>query len=188
MSLEQHILDAIASQQQDQRDQIARLGFIRNLVEEVMPHLPHTLGQYFTINDVWTGYDMPPERSKYTLRFQTHEGLADEDVSQAFGTIVKVAAGLLRLGWKVEPQPQIEAAASYLLKEGQRALDVEVKAIRQTTRLHVAFLHLPESERCKLVEEQVLVPERYERKLKVVCEGEPISLVDSPPPMIEAQS
>lgn len=179
MTLEQDIIHYLDGQKDIAKHEIERLIFAQGLVEEVLPHLPHTLSQYFTIYDVWTGYDRPPETSGYTLRLNTRLGLADEDIPQAFGTIVKVATALVRLGWKVEPQPEIEAAGS------GKALDVRVKASRPPTKLAIDFLHMPESERCKLVEESVLVPARYETKLRVECEGEPIKLVDKPAPPLE---
>lgn len=174
MSLEQTIQNEIESKKGVLHREVARLLFAQNLFCEITPHLPHSLEKYFTFQAIWTGYGSPPEKSTYNLYFQTKENLAEEKVSQAFGTLTKVAAALAELGWEVEPQPRVEAA------NGVHALDIEVKAHRSPTTLCISFLHLPESEQCKLVEEQVLVPERYETKMSVVCEGEPVRLVDSP--------
>ncbi len=179
MTLEQDIVHYIETQKDVADHEIRRLIFAQGLVKEVLPHLPHTLSQYFTIYDVWTGYDRPPETSGYTLRLNTKLGLADEDIPQAFGTIVKVAGAFVRLGWDVQPQPEIEAADS------GKALDVKVRASRFPTKLAIDFLHLPESERCRLVEESILEPEHYVTKLRVVCEGEPVKLVDEPAPPLE---
>lgn len=178
MTLQESTLAYLERQQSAARHEIERADFARALVAEIMPHLPHSLDRHFSLDSVWFGYSMPPERSDYALRLQTKDGLEDEEVPQAFGSIVKVAAALLRLGWRVEPQPEITAA------NGKHALDVQIKATRGETTLAVSFLHLPESERCKLVEEDVTVPEHIETKLRVVCEGELERLVETPAPTL----
>ena len=180
MTLQQSALTDLTRPETYQRREMERISFARELIEELMPHLPHSLDEHFTVEGMWTGY-LEPERSTYALRLETREGLAPDAVPQAFGSIIKVAAALLRLGWSVDPQPEITAA------DGRHAIDVEIKAPRGQVGLRVSFLHLPESERCKLVEEDVTVPEHIETKLRVECEGEPVRLVDTPaPPLAEA--
>ena len=175
MTLQSSALAYLKEQEAYQHREIRRIIFARELIEELMPHFPHSLDEHFSVEGMWTGY-LEPERSTYALRLETRDDLEPEAVPEAFGSIIKVAAALLRLGWSVDPQPEITAA------DGKHAIDVEIKATRGQVGLRVSFLHLPESERCKLVEEDVTVPEHTETKLRVVCEGEPVQLVDAPPP------
>lgn len=177
MTLQESALADLTRQKAYQHREIERIAYARELIEELMPHLPHSLDEHFTVQGVWTGY-VAPERSTYKLRLETKDGLEKEAVPQAFGTIVKVAAALLRLGWEVDPAPGITAA------DGKHALNVEIKARRGDIGFNVSFLHLPESERCKLVEEDVTVAEHIETKLRVECEGEPLRLVEQPAPTL----
>lgn len=147
-----------------------RYAFARSLLEELIPFLPQTLAEFFTVESVWDGYGWPPGNSIYQLRLVTRPDLPADDAPLAFGTIVKVAGAMMRAGWTVAPQPEITA------NQQQHALDVEVKGTRGSTSLIIGFLHLPESERCKLVETVVDVPAHQETKLKVVCEGQPVEL------------
>ena len=156
---------------------LKRYAFARGLLDELIPFLPHTLEQFFKVEGVWDGYGWPPECSDYRLRLVTRPDLPPDDMPLAFGTIVKVAAAMMRAGWTVGPQPDITA------NQEKRALDVDIKGTRGTTTLILGFLHLPESERCKLVETVVDVPARQEIKLKVVCEGQPLELG---PPALQA--
>lgn len=179
-NLHRSIKDEIVKKEKASLAEIDRLAFIGGVLDALMTRMPHTLNEYFALSDIWTGYTSPPAESQYVLRLQTKEGIADEEVAQAFGTIVKVAATLLGLGWHLEPNLGI-AAAQWTTKH---LLDVQVVARHPSppaTKLSFFFLHLPESERCKLVEEQILVPAKYETKLRVECEGDPVRLVDSPP-------
>ncbi len=161
--------------------ELERATYARKVLMELAPFLPHTLSRHFDVSDVWTGWGYPVERTAITLRLQTHRDLSPEDTAAAFGMIVKVAAGMLRAGWNVQPQPKIEA------NDHMHAMDVQVMGERPATggSLAISFIHLPESERCKLVEEQVLLPERWEVKLRVECEGEPLYLTEGEPAPIE---
>lgn len=151
-------------------DELARYEFARDLLSELVPQFPHTMAQYFDFESVWTGSSMPPERSRYKLMLKTRDGLAAENIGVAFGTVIKTAAALWQAGWTVKEEPLI-VATSY-----KHAMDVAVEAQRGETQFSVVFQHLPESDRCKLMEEQVLVPERWETKRHVVCEGAPMKL------------
>lgn len=157
-----------------------RLAYGAALFRELVPFLPRTLSKYFALDTLWTGYQYPPEQSHYSIRLQTNPEIPEERVSEAFGTVIKVAAALMRCGWVVEPTPRIEA------NQYAHALDVEIKGKRGETRLVVHFHHLPESERCKLVQEEVLVPAKYETKLRVVCDGAPVRLTSGGEALPEA--
>ncbi len=170
-TIAEQVTKEIDGWQERSRHDDERYAFARVLLEELVPFLPHTLEQFFRVEDVWDGYSWPPEHSTYQLRLVTRPDLPPDDVPLAFGTIVKVAGAMMQAGWTVGPQPDITA------NQEKRALDVDIKGTRGTTTLVLGFLHLPESERCKLVEEEVDVPARTETRLKVVCEGQPVELV-----------
>ena len=153
--------------------ELARLAYMRAIIRQLGIHFPHTLGQFFTVGYVYTGYREPP-RAHFTLPFQARAALAEEDRAAAFGTIIKVAGSLMRAGYEVQPTPGIKAM------EGMKALDVTISGKRgdfnSEVCIEINFTRLPESDRCKLIEEQVLVPERYETKLRVECDGAPVQL------------
>ena len=152
--------------------EIARAYFARQLWQEVSPRLPHSLEEHFTFDHIWAGFGEPPSGEvEFTLKLK--EDL-ECDTQEVFGTIVKVAQRLLMAGWQVEEMPVVEASGF-----GQsQFLDVTITARREPTRLQFQFLRLPESDRCKLVPEEVNIPARTEIRYKAVCEGEPVKFID----------
>jgi hypothetical protein len=160
----------LVATEQYNNHELVRAAFARKVLVELVPFLPHTLSRFFEVDGVGTGWGWPPETGKVTLMFKTPDGLPADDAPRAFGTIIKVAGALMGAGWTVDPTPKIEAT------QFAHALDVEVHGKRGPTQIGVQFSHLPESERCKLVEEQVYVAAKYETKLRVVCEGQPVRL------------
>lgn len=157
---------------------ISRYALAKEIIAEVGAHFPRTLGEFFTVYHVADGYLTPPS-GNFRLMFQAKDDLCEEDRATAFGTIIKVAGSLMRAGFVVEPTPEIKAMST------SKALDVSVSGKRGGVSLSINFTNLPESERCKLVEEQVLVPERYETKLSVVCDGAPVQLAPNAPKLAE---
>lgn len=159
---------------------LERIANTRIVMGEIASHLPHTLGEYFDLTYIYHGFWTPP-RADIQVSFTVRDGLHPENVQVAFGTIIKVAGALMRAGYQVEPTPTIEA-------NDARALDVHVSGERgegeAKTKVTFNFTRLPESDRCKLVEEEVVVPEHKEIKLRVQCDGAPVRLDVNSAPLI----
>ena len=152
--------------------EIARAYFAHQLWQEVSPRLPYTLEEHFVLSSIWMGMGEPPTGEvEFTLKLKEN---LECDTQEVFGTIVKVAQRLLMAGWKVEEMPVVQAGS---FGQGQ-FLDVTITAHREPTRLQFSFSKLPESDRCKLVPEEVNIPARTEIRYKAVCEGEPVKFIN----------
>lgn len=163
----------IANEAQEGIEKTARARFAHRLFAELALHLPYTLERHFEPYIFFPTATMPPEQARYNLWLQAKTDLAGDEAEVAFGSILKTAAALIKIGYEVEPLPKI-TAHDYLDR-----LNICVNGKRGGTRIEIVFREMPETSRCKLVYEEVEVPAHTERRRRVDCEGAPPTL--SPP-------
>lgn len=177
--LAQTIGQHIARSEKYHQDELDRYGFARDVLAELLARMPHTLAECFTFNTMFTGWGTPPA-TELIIFFRLRDEM--EDTSIAFGTIIKAAAALMRIGCEVEPVPQIAATSS------GPGLDVEVHGRRNDgMRIKLNFQRLPETDRCRLIEEDIVIPERREKKMRVECDDEPLRVTSGVPSIEAAQ-
>jgi hypothetical protein len=154
---------------------------------DILPHVPRMLHGCYEVSGVEAGYVHPLNHFSLTLRPKLD--MKDHKYAEiALGTITKLATALEKAGWRITKQP--EARANEYAKDMTILLDVK-RALapslldRLTRRnapireVEVSFMFkgAHETDRCRLVEEEITVkaqytPEHTETRLVVVCDEE----------------
>lgn len=151
------------------------------LEELVLPHMPHSLEEMFELGYVSSVID--------ALRLDLSPKQEDGSTRELFGTITKVANGLRRGGWTITkdatPSPMYATGTEFLRVELQALQKVAIPGPRrwpfsttpepQDVLISLNFERMPESDMCRLVEQEVVV-EAVEAhtvtRTVLVCDGE----------------
>lgn len=195
------ILDSLITKKiADRADDWARMADAGDIVQRwVAPALPKTI-DLFEPGDVTGPANYEGDRSKageVHVNFAPLDLSTEQGASLAYGTIIKIAGGLVREGWIVDPVPVM---AAYSFQEG---MDITVKAKRtipgrrrlfrrdiaaRTIPLHLVFEKMPETSRCRIEESVEEVPASTRTVKRVVCEeledGGLLSAVAIPSPAL----
>ncbi len=155
--------------------------------KEVLPHIPRLLHGCYEVVGIEPGYEYPLKN--FSLALWPKVDMKDPEYAEiALGTIAKLATALEKAGWRITKHP--EALANDYTKDMTIILEAKRTLVpslvdRMTRRnapirevnVLFNFKGAHETDRCKLVEEEVIVkeqftPEHKETRLVVVCDGD----------------
>lgn len=163
----------------------------RILAQMVEPHMPRSLADCYRISSVYdgSGSQVSALQVGFVPLHQLDGKLdATEEVRLALGTIDKVVAGLEKGGWTITnfPTAELNYRESLTVSLGavqQINRSVWVRGVRRLQRkaplperqvtLTMTFDRLPETESCRIEEQQVkvlAVGEHYETQKVLVCD------------------
>ncbi len=141
---------------------------LRLLEQDILPVMPRSLADCYRVyqfGPLWS--DGPSASITFEPTVDMH---SDAAAKKALGTIDKVAAALRRTDWVVTRPPEARA------NEYQKDMTVELGARkgngREAANLVMTFNGIHATDRCRLVEKDVIVaavPEHMEKKLIVEC-------------------
>lgn len=151
----------------------------------ILPHIPRMLHGCYEVVGVEPGYDYPLKHFSLTLRPKVD--MKDPEYAEiALGTIAKLATALERVGWRITKHPEARAndytKDMTILLDAQRVLapsllDRLTRRNAPVREVEVSFMFkgAHETDRCKLVEEEITVKEQYipehkETRMVVVCD------------------
>ena len=137
--------------------------------QDVLPVMPHSLVDCYRISQFGPSWgDVLSASIVFEPTVDMH---SDAAAKKALGTIDKVAAALKRAGWAVVRPPEAHA------NEYQKNMRVELGARkgdgREAATLIMTFNGIQATDRCRLVEKDVIVaatPEHTEKRLVVECD------------------
>lgn len=139
--------------------------------------------------------NLDPRAATVLITFRRHaleaEASAEEEAAAAgaaYGTIVKVAEGLSKAGWLMDPQPSLEA------QSWKSGMDVRISGVRvlparrrrknhdsdpeREVRISVTFEAMPETAHCRIIETTEYVAAHTAKVRRVECgEGGPTALL-----------
>ncbi len=164
----------------------------RDIVERLLRSMPRSLGDYFRVS-YFSCYGGEYSLSSITLHFRPIGSLRDERRHRiALGTIDKVVAALAANGWSPQGSPEPKA-----IQHEPRRMNITVSAkkdiplpngtrrglrglrrmmiVPQEVTLELTFGEMPENDRCRLVEREVIIPaepEHIKRQMVVACDEE----------------
>ena len=189
MSLLEKVVAKIAQRDAD----LAREADAGDIIEEyVIPCLPATIDRFEAEEPVALGeYGKPTRQAKEIwLTFTPKKMETEADFAVAYGTIVKVAAGLRAHGWEVNDVPDI-APHSYakekltIVLTADRTIPGKQRWFRRAgilpyrkqepdraMPLKITFDSMPETDVCRIVESVESVPATTRTVRKVVCDGD----------------
>lgn len=153
----------------------------------ILPHIPRMLHGCYEVVGVEAGYVYP--LSHFSLTLLPKVDMTDPEYSEiALGTIAKLATALETAGWQITKQPEAQASTysndMTILLDAKRILapsllDRLTKRGAPVREVAVSFNFkgAHETDRCKLVEEEITVKEQYipehkETRLVVVCDDD----------------
>ena len=189
MNLLEKVVEKIALKDAD----LALEADAGDIIEEyVVPCLPATIDRFEAGDPVALGeYGKAVRQAKEIwLTFTPKKMETDADFAVAYGTIVKVAAGLKENGWEVNEVPDIKAMGYPKGKltivltadrviPGQRRwfrragiLPYRKQEPDRAIPLKITFDTMPETDVCRIVETVETVPATTRTVRKVVCEGD----------------
>jgi hypothetical protein len=155
--------------------------------KDILPHIPRLLHGCYEVIGMEPGYEYPLKH--FSLTLWPKVDMKDPEYAEiALGTIAKLATALEKAGWQITKQPEAKAndytKDMTIILEAQRILAPSL--IDRLTRRNAPvrevevsfnFKGAHETDRCKLVEEEITVKEHYvpehkETRMVVVCNGD----------------
>lgn len=186
LSLKESITRKLDYSDKNHRESLERNKKGRWLLEEtVLPHMPRTLGEYFTPNYVSVMHSSFSKTMQLHVDFNPRN--AEYDTALVLGTMRKVSDGLQSGGWTITSDLEAVLTGSTLTITIEATLNEMPELPRswgtgffrkpedtiKKISLVMSFERIKETENCRLVEKEVTVPateEHKEKRTTLVCD------------------